>query len=72
MSCPYCGTDHTTICPRIRAISYFADGTVQQVEFFDPPRHQHQTWSDWPGDPRIGASTPHPTPYAALNGPPRP
>lgn len=33
LSCPHCGTSHTTTCPRIRAIEYHQDGTVKRVEF---------------------------------------
>jgi hypothetical protein len=34
--CPYCGQHHTGICPMVKAIEYFENGTVKRVEFKTP------------------------------------
>ncbi len=35
--CQYCGNEHATMCPRIKALEFAEDGvTVRRVEFFAP------------------------------------
>lgn len=31
--CGHCGMTHAGICPLIRAIDYFPDGTVKRIEY---------------------------------------
>lgn len=35
MSCGHCGGYHTGSCPRVKAIEYYANGTVKRVEYHD-------------------------------------
>lgn len=35
-TCPHCGKQHATTCPRVSAIEYAADGSVKRVELFPP------------------------------------
>lgn len=46
-SCPHCGQYHTAICPRIRALDFFADGTVKRVEYWPPPPIPSQVTAQW-------------------------
>lgn len=46
-SCPYCGNNHSGVCPRVKSIEYFPDGTIKKVDFKIPadefaPQHIHQ------------------------------
>jgi hypothetical protein len=31
--CQHCGLHHQGVCPRVKAIEYYPDGTVKRVEF---------------------------------------
>ncbi len=33
--CQYCGAYHNAVCPRIKTIEYYPDGTVKKVELYD-------------------------------------
>jgi hypothetical protein len=34
--CPYCGQYHGLgVCPKIRAIEYYSDGSIRKIEFKD-------------------------------------
>lgn len=35
-SCPYCGSIHSTVCHKVKAIEYYQDGTVKRVELMTP------------------------------------
>lgn len=35
--CQFCGTHHYSMCPKIKAIDYFEDGTIKRLEFYDMP-----------------------------------
>ena len=35
--CPYCGSfPHQGVCPSVKAIEYFQDGSIKRVEFKTP------------------------------------
>ena len=39
-ACSYCSTDiakvyHTGKCPKVKKITYYKDGSIKEVEFFD-------------------------------------
>jgi len=34
--CGHCGYGHSGTCPRIKAIEYYANGTVKRVEYHEP------------------------------------
>ena len=34
--CRWCGMIHGSLCPQVKAIEFFADGTVKRVEFKTP------------------------------------
>lgn len=34
--CPYCGGLHIGLCPTVKAIEYYPDGTTKRVEFKTP------------------------------------
>lgn len=38
-SCKHCGLIHAYggVCPRIKAIEYYPDGTIKRVEYHGPP-----------------------------------
>lgn len=38
-SCFHCGCSHTGVCPRIKSIEYFPNGTIKKVEYFDGGNH---------------------------------
>jgi hypothetical protein len=31
--CPYCSGNHTSLCPKIKSIKYFSNGTIEYIEF---------------------------------------
>lgn len=33
-SCQHCGNWHSGICPKVKAIEYYNDGTIKRVEYF--------------------------------------
>jgi len=35
--CSYCGSYHVGVCPRIKSIEYYANGTVKRVELHGQP-----------------------------------
>jgi hypothetical protein len=35
--CGHCGMIHGPICPRIKAVEYYPDGTVKRVEYHGIP-----------------------------------
>ena len=38
-ACQWCGCIHqNTLCPRVRAIDHYPDGTVKRVEFWESPK----------------------------------
>lgn len=44
MKCPHCGYIHTPdggLCPRVKAIEYYPDGSVKRVEFVEQPMVGH-------------------------------
>lgn len=47
--CPHCGMQHTTTCPRIKAIEYHTDGvTVKRIEFHDNAQTYNLPSAYWP------------------------
>ena len=34
--CGHCGWQHSHVCPRIKAIEYYQDGTTKRVEYHQP------------------------------------
>lgn len=34
--CPYCANEHEAQCSRVKAFTYFVDGSLKKVEFFSP------------------------------------
>lgn len=34
--CQHCGVGHIGVCPWVKAIEYYPDGTVKRVEFHPP------------------------------------
>jgi hypothetical protein len=34
--CAHCGLHHGPVCPRIKAIEYYPDGSVKRVEYLVP------------------------------------
>jgi hypothetical protein len=54
-NCPYCGGRHKGIvCPKIRAIEYFENGTVKRVEFHGP-----QSWPQNAFPPQVWPNAGH-------------
>lgn len=39
-ACQWCGYFHSAICPRVRSIEYYNDGSLKRVEF-DPGQLYH-------------------------------
>ena len=46
--CQHCGNYHTGQCPRIKAIEYYANGTVKRIEFFEPAQAYSGLWQTKP------------------------
>ena len=46
--CQHCGNYHTGQCPRIKAIEYYANGTVKRIEFFEPTQMYSGLWQTQP------------------------
>lgn len=42
-TCSHCGMLHQGICPRVRAVEYYPDGTIKAVHYHD--------WSAKPSEP---------------------
>jgi len=34
--CELCGQWHATLCPRIKATTYYPDGSLQKIEYHSP------------------------------------
>jgi len=32
--CRYCGGHHAGVCPRVKSIEYFQDGSLKLIQFF--------------------------------------
>lgn len=47
-NCQHCGNYHTGQCPRIKAIEYYANGTVKRIEFFEPAQAYSGLWQTQP------------------------
>lgn len=31
--CPFCGNYHYSICPEVRSVEYYENGTIKKVEY---------------------------------------
>jgi hypothetical protein len=43
-TCSYCGGWHTGMCPRIKSIDYYPDGSIKHVELVHPHPVGSGTW----------------------------
>jgi hypothetical protein len=44
-ACRWCGHAHGDLCPQVKALEFYEDGTVKRVEFLTPnDRPQHDEW----------------------------
>ena len=43
--CGHCGMIHDSVCPRIKAIDYYPDGTIKRVEYGVPPQMPLADWN---------------------------
>lgn len=34
--CQWCGNEHETKCPLVKALEYYDDGVIKRIEFFSP------------------------------------
>lgn len=49
--CPYCSNswirvDHDGICPKVKSIEYYPDGTVKRVELRDESAHIQPSYTE--------------------------
>ena len=54
--CPHCGNYHTGQCRLIKAIEYYADGTVKRIEFFEPAQAYSGLWQTQPSPYQVASS----------------
>lgn len=45
--CAYCGGYHQAVCPMVKAIDYYPDGTVKRVELKTPADYHSEPRIDW-------------------------
>ena len=38
--CSYCGAYHNGMCPKVRSIEYYPNGTIKTIEFFDVEKQE--------------------------------
>jgi len=46
--CQHCGNYHTGQCPRVKAIEYYANGTMKRIEFFETTHMHSGLWQTQP------------------------
>lgn len=49
-SCKHCEMIHGGVCPKIKAIEYYPDGSIRRVEYYEFKAGQGWEWTvDWQG-----------------------
>lgn len=40
--CTWCGMWHAGVCPLVKVIEYYADGSIKRIEFHERTRDVHE------------------------------